>query len=42
MLNKRKYKKDSFTEQKRKEWDRGKQTQMPLTVTKGLTATDKG
>ena len=36
MSNKRKYKKDSITEQKRKAWNRGKGTQMPVTVTEGL------
>ena len=33
---KRKYKIDSFTGKKRKAWNRGKQTKMPVTVTKGL------
>ena len=34
--------KDSFTEKKRKAWNRGKRTQMPVTITEGLAATDKG
>ena len=42
MSDKRKYKKDSFTEKKRKAWNRGKRTQMPVTVTEGLAGTDKG
>ena len=42
MSNKRKYKKDSITEQKRKAWNRGKRTQMPVTVTEGLAVTGKG
>ena len=42
MSNKRKYKKDPSTEQKRKVWNRGKRTQMPVTVTEGLAVTDKG
>ena len=42
MSNKRKYKKDSITEQKRKAWNRRKRTQMPITVTEGLSVTDKG
>ena len=42
MSNKRKYKKDPITEQKRKVWNRGKRTQMPVTVTEGLVVTDKG
>ena len=42
MSGKRKNKKDSFTEKKRETWDIGKQTQMLVTVTKGLAATDKG
>ena len=32
--------KDSFTEKKRKAWNRGKRTQMP--VAEDLAATDKG
>ena len=40
MSDKRKYKKDSYTEKKSKAWNREKRTQMP--VTEGLTATDKG
>ena len=31
--------KDSFTEKKRKAWNRGKRTQMLVTVTEGLAAT---
>ena len=27
---------------KRKAWNRGKRTQMPVTMTEGLAATDKG
>ena len=42
MSDKRKYKKDSFTEKKRKAWNTGKRTQMPVTRTEGLAATDKG
>ena len=42
MSDKRKYKKDSLTEKKGKAWNRGKQTQMPVTNTEGLAATDKG
>ena len=40
MADKRKHKKDSYTEKKSKAWNRGKQTQMP--VTEDLAATDKG
>ena len=40
MSDKRKYKKDSYTEKKSKAWNRGKRTQMP--VTEDLAATDKG
>ena len=40
MADKRKRKKDSYTEKKSKAWNRGKQTQMP--VTEGLAVTDKG
>ena len=40
MSDKRKHKKDSYREKKRKVWNRGKQTQMP--VTEDLAATDKG
>ena len=29
-------------EKKRKAWNRGKQTQMPVTGTEGLAATDNG
>ena len=42
MSDKRKNKRDSFTEKKRKAWNRGKGTQMPVTITDGLAATDKG
>ena len=42
MSDKRKYKKDSFTEKKRKHETEGKRTQMPVTITEGLAATDKG
>ena len=41
MSDKRKYKKDSFTKKKRKARNRGKRTQMPVTVI-DLAATDKG
>ena len=41
MSVKRKYRKDWFTEKKKKAWNRGKLTQMPVTVTKDLAATDK-
>ena len=40
LLDKRKYKKDSYMEKKSKAWSREKRTQMP--VTEGLAATDKG
>ena len=40
MSDKRKYKKDSYTEKKSKAWNKGKRTQMP--VTEDLAATDKG
>ena len=39
MSDKRKYKKDSFTEKKRKAWNRVKRSQMPVTVTEGLAVT---
>ena len=42
MSDKRKYKKDSFIGKKRKVWNRGKRTEMPVSVTEGLAATDKG
>ena len=42
MSDKRKQKKDSFTDKKRKAWNKGKRTQMPFTVTEDLAATDKG
>ena len=32
---------DSFTEKKRKAWNRGKRTQTPFTITEGLAATSK-
>ena len=35
------FQKNSFTEEKRKVWNSGKRTQMPVTVTEGLAATDK-
>ena len=38
MSDKRKYKKDSYTEKKSKAWNRGKRTQMPVNV--GLAGTD--
>ena len=37
--DKGKYKKDSFTEKKRKAWNRGKRTQMPVTLTEGVAGT---
>ena len=42
MSDKRKYKKDSFIGKKRKAWNRGKRTQIPVTITEHLAATDKG
>ena len=34
---------DSFTEKKRKAWNRGKRTQiLPVTIMEGPAATDKG
>ena len=42
MSVKRKYRKDSHREKKSKAWNRGKQTQMLVTLTEGLAATDKG
>ena len=42
MSHKQKYKRDSFTRKKRKAWNRGKQTKMPVTVTEALAVTDKG
>ena len=39
MSDKRKHKKDSYTEKKSKAWNRGKRTQMA--ITEGLAATDK-
>ena len=42
MSDKRKCEKDPLTEKKRKVWNRGKQTQMPVTATEGLAATDNG
>ena len=41
MSDKRKYKKYSFTGKKREAWNRGKRTQIPVTVTEDLVATDK-
>ena len=41
MSDKRKYKKDSFTGKKGIHGT-GKQTQIPITLTEGLAATDKG
>ena len=41
MSDKRKYKKDSFTGEKGNHGTR-KQTQIPITLTEGLAATDKG
>ena len=35
-------KKIHLRRQKRKAWNRGKGTHMPVTVTEGLAATDKG
>ena len=40
MSDKRKHKKDSYTEKKSKAWNREKRNQMP--VTEDLAATDKG
>ena len=34
--------KDSFTEKKKKAWNRGKRTQIPVRVTDGLASTDNG
>ena len=42
MSEKRKYKKDSYMKKKSNIWNRGKQTQMPVTLTEGLAAADKG
>ena len=42
MSDKRKYKKDSYTEKKSKKWYIGNRIQMPVTVTEGLAATHKG
>ena len=42
MSDKRKHKKDSCTEKKSKAWNRGKRIQIPVTITEGLAATDKG
>ena len=39
MSDKRKNKRDSFTEKKRKAWNRGKRTQMPVTLTEGVAGT---
>ena len=38
MSDKRKYEKDSYTE--KKAWNRGKRTQMPVTLTEGLAAAE--
>ena len=42
--DKQNYKKDSFTEKKRKAWNRGKRTEiiLPVTIMEGPAATDKG
>ena len=37
-----KVQKDSFTEKKRKARNKGKRTQMPVTITEGLVATGNG
>ena len=42
MPDKRNYQKDSYTEKKRKAWNRGKRTHISVTQTEGLVATDKG
>ena len=42
MSDKWKYKKDSFMEKKSKAWNRGKGTQMPVTLIEGLAAIDRG
>ena len=42
MSDKQKNKKDSYMEKKSKAWNRGKRTQMSVTLTEGLAATDKG
>ena len=42
MSDKWKYKKDSYTKKKSKALNRGTRTQMPVTLTEGLAATDKG
>ena len=42
MSDKRKYEKDSLWGKKRKAWNSGKQTDMLVTVTEDLAATDKG
>ena len=36
MSDKPKFKKDSYTEKKIKAWDRGRLSQMPVTLTEGL------
>ena len=42
MSNQRKCKKGSFREKKRKAWNRVKRTQIRVTITEGLAATDNG
>ena len=42
MSDKGKCKKDSFMQKKSKAWNRGKQTQILVTLTEGEAATDKG
>ena len=43
MSGKQKYKKNfGGGRKKKKAWNRGKQTQMPVTITEGLAATGKG
>ena len=42
MSDKQKYKKDSVTEKKRKNWNWEKRTQMPVSTTEGLAAIDTG
>ena len=42
MSDKRKYKKDSYTEKKSRIWNRRKLIQMPVTLTECLAATDNG
>ena len=40
--DKQKNKKDLFTGETRRVWNRGKRTQMPFTSTEDIAATDKG